>query len=322
MLGIHTVWTGSDRRGTAKIHDMMQFEIVTMILSCLYWKRYQGKIKLYCDQPFYDYVNNLGLIDLWDEVDTTTLTEGLDDSINKDTFWAYCKMYVNSLQKEPFVSLDIDLFQDQPYDYTTHDVVYSHIETSDDGKGGIPLHQVFYYPNYHNWDMFKSRFEPFPNLHIDEKAFNVAVLAINNLDVLEEWMAVANSFAKNNIFDPQDVTTHGSEKILGTIHSSSLMTYIEQRLLAAVVNSNEYTSKSVLNLVYSGDKQTWLGDVSLMDNPGITHLWGWKAQYRLDEFRKNRIELTDGLFNQMERNFPIEYKKFVTDNDLLNKSKK
>jgi hypothetical protein len=322
MLGIHTVWTGTDRRGTPKIHDMMAFESLTMILSCLYWKRFQGKIKLYCDQPFYDYINDLGLTSLWDEIDTTTLSEGLSDDINTDTFWAYCKMYVNSLQTEPFVSLDIDLFQDRPYDYTTHDLVFSHIETSDYGNGEIPPHHIFYYPNYHEWEMFKERFEKFPNIKVNTMAFNVAVLAINNLDVIKDLMGVVNSFVKGNNFDPQDITTHGHEKIMYTIHSSSLMTFVEQRLLAAVAESNKYTWKHVLNLIYSGEKQGWLGDMNEMINPGITHLWGWKTQYRLKEYENDRHNLTEGLLDQLRNKFPNDYNKYVTLNNLLNKCKK
>jgi hypothetical protein len=103
MLGIHTVYTPVDRKVIGPIHDMMQFESVTMILSALYWKKLQGPIKLYCDRTFYEYISNLGIVDLWDEIDTETL-ENLDPDINHDVFWAYSKMYVNSLQTEPFVT--------------------------------------------------------------------------------------------------------------------------------------------------------------------------------------------------------------------------
>jgi len=317
MLGIHTVWTGSDRKGVTKIHDMMAFEVLTMILSCLYWKKFQGPIKLYCDRPFINYIAKLGIQSIWDEIDILTLDQELSEDVNKDTFWAYCKMYVHTLQKEPFVSLDIDLFQNMPYDYTTHDVMFSHVETSDVQNGELPPHGVFYYPNYHEWDMFKDRFDKFPDINIDETAFNVSVLAVNNLDLIKDWMEVSESFMKNNIFDPQEITTHGREKILHTIHSSSLMTFAEQRLLAAVTKSKGYSWKSLIDLTYSGALQTW--EEGNMNNPGITHLWGWKKQYKQPEFAKDRIQLTDSLLNMLKQDFSGAYNTFIIRDKLMDK---
>jgi hypothetical protein len=322
MLGIHTVYTPVNRIGTAKIHDMMQFESLTMILSALCWKKYQGPIKLYCDKDFYEYINLLGVTDLWDEIDTQTLSE-LDPNVNHDLFWAYSKMYVNSLQTEPFVSLDIDLFQLQEYDYTTHDVVFSHIERTNEGLDSpTNFDKIIFYPDYHKLDMFKDRFEPFSDIEITDEAMNVAILAINKPEMYKEFMKYVDSFVKGNQFNPLDITTHGFERIKMMFHSSSLITFVEQRLLNAFVKSKGYTSKSVLGMIYDGGMQNWDTDSGEMSNPNITHLWGWKVSYRTPEYEQTRLELTDFLLGLLKTDFPDSYKKYIEDGKVLNYCKR
>lgn len=311
-LGIHTVYTPTNRRGTGKIHDMMRFESITMILSCLYWKKFQGPIKLYCDNGFYDYIKKLGLLGLWDEIDTKTVSEGFAKDVNHDTFWAYAKMYVNSLQKKPFVSVDLDLFQNEPYDYTTHDVICSHIEHSDFINDNIQNRtRPVYYPNYYDWDMFKDRFQKYPDLKFTDYSLNVAVLAVNKPEFCKEVFDIATSFAKNNNFDPQNISTHGFERYAYTIHSSSLITFIEQRVAAAVANTKGYSVKSMMDLEYDAGQQGWIGDLSKMKNPGITHLWGWKATMKFPQNENSRIDLTKELERQFIENFPNEYEKYM-----------
>ena len=312
LLGIHTVYTPTNRRGTAKIHHMMRFESITMILSCLFWKKLQGPIKLYCDKDFHTYITQLGIKDLWDEIDTKTVTKGFASNVNHDTFWAYAKMYVNSLQKTPFASIDLDLFQCDPYDYSTHDIVCSHIEKSDFINDKVDNRSTFvYYPNYYEWDMFKERFIKYPNLKFTDYSLNVAVLAVNKPEFSKEVFDIAKSFASNNKFDPQKLTTHGFERITSTIHPSSLITFIEQRVAAAVANTNKYSVKTLLNLEYDAGAQKWIGDYSQMKNPGITHLWGWKATMRLPANNDERIKLTKELDKVFFDNFPNEYAKYM-----------
>ena len=310
-LGIHTAYTPTNRRGTGKIHDMMQFEAITMILSCLYWKKFQGPIKLYCDQDFYDYIKKLGITNLWDSIDTSTIAKGFAIDVNHDTFWAYAKMYVNSLQTEPFVSIDLDLFQSCPYDYSTHDIICSHFERADFVNDRIEnSNKPVYYPNYYEWDMFKDRFIQYPDLKFTDHSLNVAVLAVNKPEFSKEVFDIAHSFAKNNNFDPQNVNTHGFERIIHTIHSSSLITFIEQRLAAAVANTRGYSVKTLMNIDYDAGLQHWINE-SEMNNPEITHLWGWKATMKLPQNTEHRIGLSNDLEAQFANDFPTEYERHM-----------
>jgi hypothetical protein len=48
-----------------------------------------------------------------------------------------------------------------------------------------------------------------------------------------------------------------------------------------------------------------------MKNPGITHLWGWKATMKFPQNEKNRIDLTKELDTQFFENFPKEYERHM-----------
>jgi hypothetical protein len=177
--------------------------------------------------------------------------------------------------------------------------VFSHIERTDSIVDVIDnFTKPVFYPNYHNLSMFSDRFKDY-DIQITNEAINVAILGINKPELYKEFMKYVNSFVKENNFDPLDISTHGFERIRMTYHSSSPITFIEQRLLHAFVTSKEYTLKSILNLVYGGEEQQWLGDMTTMNNPGITHLWGWKVTYRLAENAQERIDLTDFLLHTL-----------------------
>lgn len=321
MLGIHTVYTSANRKDVHKIHDMMQFESITMILSALFWKKFQGRIKLYCDKYFYQYIQTLGVSDLWDEIDTDTLSQ-LDSNVNHDTFWAYSKMYINSIQTEPFVSLDIDLFQTEDYDYSTHDVIFLHKEKTDSQLDlESNFNKVVTYPNYHKWDLFGKIFSKYPKLNIDNEAANVAMLAINNPKIYKDFFEFIKKFIINNWFDPTNIKTHQSERILNTIHSSSLMTFVEQRMFLYFINYKNYASKSVINQIYDVNKREFINDKGMI-NPGITHLWGWKVSYRNDKNKNMRLLLTDALISTFKENFKDHYERYIIHGNVLKHCKK
>ncbi len=86
-------------------------------------------------------------------------------------------MFINSLQKEPFTSLDIDLFQSSGYDLTTHDFIFSHVEKTDSFLD-IKENKVTY-PNYYKCDIFKE----FDFIEIDNEASNVSILVVNDTTI-------------------------------------------------------------------------------------------------------------------------------------------
>ncbi|MBQ6759623.1 MAG: hypothetical protein IJP42_11170, partial [Selenomonadaceae bacterium] len=77
MRAFHTLRT----RG--KLDD---FEIFTLILSALEWRRHNGEIFLYTDTAGKKFFDEAGLLELWDGVDTS-LDEWLRLGIDENIFW-------------------------------------------------------------------------------------------------------------------------------------------------------------------------------------------------------------------------------------------
>lgn len=280
MLGIHTVYTSPTFKDS-KIHDMLQFEVLTMILSCLNWRKYYGPIKLYCDDDFYEYIDGLGIKHIWDEIDTDTL-KNLPEDVDYDSFWAYAKIYVNSLQTEPFANLDIDLYVDgyhKPSDDL--DILFCNMEVCDDGKNYPPYHQI---EGYSDRLLFKD---------FKKYAANVALLVVNNLDFYREYVNVVNHFVIGN---------HMGR--LKDSMGSSLITFIEQRLLYAMIVEYGMTYNYQIDGTYI--PHTGGFEDGYVSN-GVTHLWGWKDKYRHDSLKDDRYQLTYELIEELEELFTEEW---------------
>lgn len=296
LLGIHSGWTQPTRQHIPKIAEMLQFEAVTMALSCLWWRQLHGPIKLYCDQPFLQKIQAAGLSELWTEIDVAVLESSPTLTISPDHFWAWAKMYINSLQTEPFVSLDLDLFINKPYDFKSHDLIFSHLEKTD--KTGS---KIKFYPNYQDWPEIKPIFADWPWLKFTKQSINVSILAVNDLDFYQEFFKIAAHFV---------LQVDSNQLVKDNIHAAAPMTFIEQRLLAAVSRAKNISIKPILNLEFQPGS-SWLGEDSDLVNPGITHLWGLKDLCRRPGREIDRLQLSQNLENHFAANFPIEYKRLM-----------
>ena len=281
MLGTHIVHTQNNRIGVSP-YNMLLFEVLTMVLSCLNWKKYEGPIKLYTDQPFYDYIKDLGLLWLWDEIDLETL-KTLPENVNYSTFWAYPKLYINSLQEGEFANLDIDLYIDGPIKKGDYDLLLSNIEICDNNTVYPPYHTIKKYSDKLNFKDFK------------DYASNVALCVVKNKSFYREYLKVVNDFVIGN-----DLPT------IDGCYSSSLITFIEQRLLYSMAEYDNIKVEYQIDGTYDSHIEDWLGDY---ETNGLTHLWGWKYIYRREERYDDRINLTSELKDEIFMNFPNEWNK-------------
>jgi hypothetical protein len=279
MLGIHTVYTNNGQH-TKMLGDMLQFEVSTMVLSCLNWKYFNGPIKLYCDDYFLEYIESLGIDWLWDEIDTEVLNN-LPTNINYSTFWAYPKIYVNSLQTKPFANLDIDLYIDGPLIEGDYDVLFCNLERCDNEK---------WYPPYHTFDEYRKRLT-YPN--IEDFAANVGLLIVKDLEFYENYIDVVNNFVIGNDLKPLENT-----------HNSSLITFIEQRLLLSMLVNENIPYMSHMEGLYSSKLSKWEGEIN---TNLLTHLWGWKDSFRKPENENQKISLTNELKDELKNNFPKQW---------------
>jgi hypothetical protein len=233
---------------------MKKYELMTMMLSCLYWKKYEGKIKLYCDTPFYDYMSELGLLWLWDSIDTKVL-DNLPEDIDYNTYWAFPKMIVNSLQTTEFCNLDLDFFSRVKINHEQYDLVASHIELADDIQ--------YFYPDY--------------IVGIPKKSFNVCFLKISDLETYKDYFNYCLEFVLSN-----KIKKGGS-------HKASLMIFVEQRLL---YNFFKDKKTSVLeDSIYDSNIPDFVGE----RKDEYFHLWNLKEDFldgfeELKEFYTNALD--------------------------------
>ena len=84
--------------------SMQDFDILTMILSALYWKKNNGSIDLMADKENISYVKSNSLETLWDNI-----YEIPNYYVNREMFWAGGKIFALREQKTPIVMLDTDM---------------------------------------------------------------------------------------------------------------------------------------------------------------------------------------------------------------------
>jgi hypothetical protein len=154
--------------------------------SILTWKHLYPEYttNLYCDSESEQLISDMGILDLWDNVNTEVLNKK-QYSFNEKAFWASAKLKVINELKAPFLILDLDMFIKQrfiPEKYWQKDVVGNFMENT-----------LKHYP-----EPYKIRkYMDLPSYDWDDKAINVAFLYINNEELRGiyaqtalEWMNV------------------------------------------------------------------------------------------------------------------------------------
>ena len=96
---------------------MSDFELFTLIISALEWRKHNGSIKLVTDCVGAEYICSCGLSEVWNRIDIS-LDEMNSLGINENVFWAGAKIYALSRQEYPCVMIDLDFILWKPIDFT------------------------------------------------------------------------------------------------------------------------------------------------------------------------------------------------------------
>lgn len=95
MQGFHTLCSRQGK--TAGLRD---FELMTMLLSALSWRKHNGKIDLVTDAAGKEYIEQLGIGFVWDEIKL-----GLDIlpavGIDENVFWTAGKLVALGMYQAP-----------------------------------------------------------------------------------------------------------------------------------------------------------------------------------------------------------------------------
>jgi hypothetical protein len=262
LKGVHVWWTKPAMKNKVSYY-MPDYQLITLILSALYWKKNYGEIVLYTDKRMVDFLKRTGIYDLhlWDEINTEII-ENVPDIINPNIYWAGAKLFVAKELEPPFVLLDVDAYFKKHYEFDYNmDLMYFHLEDMT-------------YPHYPQPKLFIDQY-PKIDMNIPQFATNVAVLFINNKKLLEEYTYHAIEFMMN--------PNHNIIKQYDTF--SVRIIFIEQVLLSILLNNNQYKSKPIIKDIFVTLHEAEQIFVRNMQNESnlysevldkIEHIWGDK----------------------------------------------
>lgn len=236
MNAIHALCLGTNK-------SIKNFELLTMILSALNWKKYNGEIKLVADELGIKYIEKHNLNSIWDDIELLEMPS----EFNHKPFWAAGKLYALKQQKVPCVLIDNDfIVWKNIEEYLKNDIVVAHTED---------ISKNYCYPEKEYFKMKKEYFKMNKKYKFNSsyswkvKPCNTAFLYIKDLIFKDFYISESLNFMRNCIEAENDVCS---------------MVFAEQRLLAMCAdqwNINISTLMDENNIFYQHD---------------FTHVWGYK----------------------------------------------
>lgn len=242
------------------------FEIFTMILSALEWRKYNGEIKLITDKKGLEFVQRYGIENIWNDIELS-LDEMDNLPINENVFWAGAKILALSKQNSPCVMIDLDFIVWKQLDFSRYENELAVIHRESVNNKIYPQQ-----------DYFKVN-----KFHFNEK-WDWSLLACNT------------AFA---FFGDEELRQYYCRKALEFMADVNIkedylcyMVFAEQRLLAMCADELDCRINSFSKLYNLFDtKQT-----------EFTHIWGEKGRLRQDE-RFSR-EFCKKCLNRLQAEFP------------------
>lgn len=263
---------------------LADFEIFTLILSALEWRKHNGEIFLYTDTRGKKFFDEVGISDIWNDV-SIALDGRKFINIDENIFWAASKIFALHLQKLPCVVVDLDFIVWQKLDFEKFqsDIAVIHRESTN-----LPC-----YPDK-NYFRFKNNFSLPGNLNLSLEPCNAAFVYFGNKNFVEQYCSFAFEFMKNS--EP--------EKSKGGWDLLPYMVFIEQRWLSMCadkvgVKIHEFSN---LNELFGHEQKFF------------THLWGHKKILR--ENQNDAEKFCRDCAGRIAHDFPTWTEKFSKLNRL------
>jgi len=270
--------------------------IAIQALSALTWKKYHGRIELYCNEEHLESLKKWGIDKLYDKIDTELLKE-LPTYVDRSEYWTFCKIFIPSKLEPPFVLIDTDLWITSPleFDFTKSFVAY-HEENFDQSK----THNF-----YNNFDDFLP--EKYLN-YFDSKTkpTNVALLFLNDQELISSWYNIVCEIIKEDRKTRLDI--------------GQKATFLEQWILPMMGKKLGKDYGTFISQIYDSTNDNFMDDL-LWDPPvskwneeekskfeKIKHVWGLKKFFHDDYILKE-------IFTKV-RDYISEFKSVISK-DLL-----
>lgn len=242
--------------------------IAIQVISALSWKKFHGRIELYCNEEHLESLKKWGVDKIYDKIDTSLLSNA-PKNIDRNEYWTFCKIYVSANLKPPFVLVDNDLWITDELNF-------------DVSKSFVAYHEENYdwsrpYNFYVNFDNFVP--EKYINyFDLNVKPTNVALLFWNDEELLKSWYDVVYEIL--------------NEKRNCELSKLQKMTFLEQWLLPMTAVKNEKDYSTILPQVYNSyiqddvfHPELWSPPVSgwnethYVNFDKIKHVWGLKRYF-------------------------------------------
>ena len=239
------------------------FEIFTMTLSALEWKKLNGTICIITDTAGMEYLCDLGLLNalstgfsesIWDEYSLEL--DSMDAlNIDENVFWAGCKLYALQQFQEPCVMMDLDFIVWETLDFSQYGNQITVIHREDVNNPIYPNKDYFSFHDDYTFD---------PDLDWNEEACNTAFAYFGDVDFMHKYAQKALEFM-------QHADVH--------INALPYMVTAEQRLLsmyAKIYGKHIYSFSTIDELVSSNQKK-------------FTHIWGDKVALSRNEIMNTKF---------------------------------
>jgi hypothetical protein len=242
LTGIHSFAT-DPTLGKNSPKKYLEHVLITQILSAFFWKKINGPIHLYTTERDAEFLRELKILDLYDHVNTELLSR--DEGIPWEEFGSVRKMRVAAHQETfPFATIDNDL------------IFRTVLEENDMNTDLTILHrELFLHRNYPPLDYLGKREDyEFPEFaSMKEDPINVGFLIWTNPQLVRDYWSYALDYMKDNKDESKSFEWASPEL---TKYWKSL--FVEQRLLANLVERDNYHIGTLFPLKYSGDIDVWV----------------------------------------------------------------
>lgn len=277
--------------GTEMDYAITKMSTLTFFLSVLKWKEFGFTTKIYVDEYYKKYLTELGVLELYDEVDDIYLADETlynSNNINPLYYWSFSKLFVLQNETEPFIMADMDFIplkdfnniiinEDELYVYY-HERLRGN-ELSYPNKENLDIAEGYEFPEWMTWK---------------EKPINACVVYFpNNKEFRELYVNEAIRYAENNYGDLEEYDNQAL---------TPRTLFVEQRLFSEVakyLNIKVNDVKTMYELIFNEKA------IHLMQYKKATKMF-WTVPF-LEKLNELDEYIFEKLINQEEFSDEKEY---------------
>jgi hypothetical protein len=263
-------------------YSVPDYEILAAVLSVRMWQRLYGPVTLYTDRTGAEQYERLGLVRLYDEIDSDCLGEIDCTRVDPSVHWAAAKIFACRAERLPFALMDTDfiLFRRIP-NLTKYDFVFAHWERPE-GHVYPPRARIAHTDglDYDAWDW-------------STYACNMGFAYFAHARHRESFTSKAIRFLEQH-----------SDSEPGSFHCVHQV-FAEQRIVAFEGRRLGIRMKPILRWVFDPSaawEQNWA-------NSRFHHTWNWKS--RFGECPELRREFCSRYLLEILQRFPGELERLM-----------